>query len=149
MSLQRLYGALSGSTAPVVPSWTGGTYGVASVVIVPVDALAGFEIDADGGVERFRHSGNQGDVGRWDGGGSFNKIDYQFRYDGDDSLIWSGGDDFNVWLPASASLDTFACAIDTGQDDLDVFGTLRMRLAVSPFTEYGTKAAHIFVNREF
>ena len=104
----------------------------------PTTATAGFEIDADGGIETYKSTGNQGDVGRWDGGsmGGLNKIDYQFRFDesGPGSI---SGDATNVWLAASAGLDNWQVTVVGGTNTVNT-GTLRIRLAASPFTEYAS-----------
>ena len=105
MNLQMMMLSVAGGTGPGIDPTTG--WSVSSVVPGPGTALAGFEIDADGGIERYNHTGNLGDVGRWDGGSPLNKIDYQFRFDESGPGSVNGASDAtNVWLAASAGLNT-------------------------------------------
>jgi hypothetical protein len=125
----------------IVPEFTGDPYLVLDVAVSPSDAMAGIEIDADGAIEAFKQAGNQGDIGRWDGGaGTLSKVDYQFRLDTVSTQgagLAAGSDAVDSWLAASAALDSWWCDEDALGTDQFV-GTLRVRLAASPFTEYDT-----------
>lgn len=136
MSLAQMMMAMDFGSGPGIDPTTG--WSVTSVVGNPLTALAGFEIDADGGIERYNHTGNLGDVGRWDGGSSLNKIDYQFRFDESGPGSVNGTSDAtNVWLAASAGLNNWEVTVVGGTNNVNT-GTLRMRLAASPFTEFAS-----------
>ena len=104
----------------------------------PPNPIAGIELDADGAIEGFTKDGNQGDIGRWDNGlGTLNKADYQFRIDTTSGNLDVNSDPADVWLPASAALDAFWVEVQSGFRE-NFQGILRVRLAVSPFTEFDT-----------
>lgn len=112
----------------------------------PPNPIAGIEVDADGGIEKFISSGNQGDFGRWDNGiGTLNKADYQFRLDtfseGGRGLF-GASDPVDVWLPASAGLHAWWVEVDAGFT-ASYAGLLRVRLAVSPFTEFDSASVNL------
>ena len=50
------------------PGFLGKPYSVMDINLPPTDAVAGIELDFDGGIEEYINAGNQGDIGRWDGG---------------------------------------------------------------------------------
>lgn len=123
---------------PAVPEFSGDPYNHFDIVLPPTDALVGIEIDADGGIEWFDSGGNNGDTGRWDGNATLNKADYQFRLDTSvGSINWGPSDSTDIWLPASAGLNVWAVE-ETGIGISTFSGTLRVRLAVAPFTEFDT-----------
>jgi hypothetical protein len=152
-----LGGATKLSTQPAPsgnPNFTGDPYSVFSSNVYgggsPIDVFAGYEIDADGAIEAFTNNGNEGDVGRWDSGlGSLNKADYQFRFDKVSGLGSEGplSDPWGVWLPATAGLNVFSIRI-TGNGNRTVTGNVRVRLAVSPFTEYDSATMQMSVAQE-
>jgi len=104
-----------------VPAFIGGGYSAFDVAISPTDGLAGVEIDADGGIERYLHTGNQGDIGRWDGNNSLNKVDFQFRYD-----VTGGVPSTPNGTAASAGLNNWEQLV-TGLGTRISTGNLRMR----------------------
>lgn len=123
------------------PAFIGGPYSAFDVRISPTDSLAGVEIDADGGIERYTSQGNQGDIGRWDGNNTgLNKIDFQFRFDrtGGTSDPNGTSDAVNVWLAASAGLNNWEQLV-TGIGTRIASGSLRMRDAstLQEFTSDG------------
>ncbi len=136
MSLRRMMQAVG---VTLIPGFTGGPYQVFDHRNFPTDALAGIEIDADGAVEAFKSTGNQGDIGRWDGGLTLSKIDFQFRYDlsAGSAPNSPGSAAVDVWLAASASLD-FWGQLETGFGVTFSNGTVRMRLDAAPFTEFNS-----------
>jgi len=115
-----------------MPKFIDGPYISFSVSISPTDAMAGVEIDADGAIERITNLGNQGDIGRWDGNNSLNKIDYQFRYDRTGGTADPNGisDAVGVWLSASAGLNVWQQLV-TGLGTRISSGNLRMRDATT------------------
>ncbi len=141
MSLQQMFMALSAAAAAGVPGWVSMPSSVVDIQIAPDDSLAGIEIDVDGGIEGFKLSGNIGDIGRWDDNNALTKSDYQFRAD-ETAGSFTEGDTPNAWLAASGSLDTWACR-ETGFGSSDCTFTLRVRLAVAPFTEYASVAGNL------
>lgn len=135
----------AGAPAPAGgPRFTGGPYEVLDFDTPPGLALSGIEIDADGGIEGFNDSsGNLGDIGRWDNGlGTLTKSDYQFRLDVISGILASGSDATDTWLPASAGLNSWFASTSFGIRDFE--GTLRVRLAVSPFTEYDSESVNLY-----
>ena len=75
-----------------------------------------------------------------------NKADYQFRLD---EISSSGnpiiGDGINIWLPPSAGFNFWRIEEDFGISSFS--GTLRVRLAVAPFTEYDTAAMSLYAEK--
>jgi hypothetical protein len=132
-ALQALYQSMCGPSAPCAPLFTKSLFLVVSFTSPPTepDALAGIEIDADGAIEAFKSSvegGNQGDIGRWDGGcGILDIADYDFRYDvtigAVNGISYSSG----VWHPGSGGLINFSVTENLGVQTAT--GTLRVRLA--------------------
>jgi hypothetical protein len=119
--------------------FTSDPYTVIDINLPPTDALAGIEVDADGGIEKYINAGNQGDIGRWDNGlMSLDKSDYQFRLDTITGTT-DNGDALDTWLPAIAGFNHWDREV-TGTGNKNFTGTLRMRLAISPFTEFDTAA---------
>ena len=133
--------AAAGGAGAAVPEFSGDPYTVFDGNIFPNDSRAGIEVDADGAIEAFIQSGNQGDIGRWDGNNSLNKADYQFRLDTTSGNI-DAGDATDTWLAASGGLNSWQ-VIETGLGTETFTGTLRVRLAVSPFTEYDSASVNL------
>ena len=123
MSLQRMYMAMTGVAAPASPMFTGDPFQAQDFGFGFVEA--GIEIDADGGIEAFNSGGNLGDIGRWDGGGSFVRADFDFRADKSSGF---GNLDApfvqSVWY-AGSSLISFKVSNSFSVDNWS--GTLRMR----------------------
>jgi hypothetical protein len=133
---------MGGGVTSGEPRFTNDPYFAVDFQIFPTDALAGIEVDADGAIERFTSTGNQGDIGRWDNGlGTLNKADYQFRLDTISGSVEVGSDPVDTWLAASAGLN-FWRVREQGIGTERFTGTLRVRLAVSPFTEYDTASVN-------
>ncbi len=145
---------MAGAAVPAGgPRFTGDPYFISDFYVYgfgdPVRVFAGFEIDADGGIEGIKRTGNIGDVGRWDNNlGTLSKVDYQFRFDTDDVIPGPGStsDDFNVWLPASAFLQSFYIEIEFNGDFTTV-GTIRVRDA-STLVEYDSASMSMTVAQE-
>lgn len=137
--------AASGAGA-AVPEFSGDPYTELDFQIFPNDARAGIEVDADGAIETYIQAGNQGDAGRWDGNNSLNKADYQFRMD-TVSGSTTGGDATDTWLAASGGLNSWE-VFEGGLGVESFSGTLRVRLAVSPFTEYDSASVTLNATSE-
>lgn len=134
---------LGASAAPGgFPQFIGDPYVVQHFPLFPNDALAGIEVDADGGIEAYKFTGNQGDIGRWDGGASLDKADYQFRLDTITGNI-DGGYATDVWLAAQPGFHNWD-VLETGAGNEFFTGTLRVRLAISPFTEYDSASVSLY-----
>lgn len=142
----------AGAPAPAGdPRFVGDPYSVFAFHVYgfggPKKVYAGFEIDADGAIEKITQDGNDGDVGRWDNNiGTLNKADYEFRFDGSDTFKDPNSDDFNVWIPANAGLDYFGLAI-FGNGDHTVNGTIRVRDATT-LVEYDSASMSMTVAQE-
>ena len=127
-NLAMMYRALTGPSGPSMPFFTGPTPYL-EADSYPAPATAGIEVDADGGVETFTSAGNQGDIGRWDGGGSFNAADYDFRMDFISGTLDGASDPLGVWLNSGFGV------IGAWFVQVEIFGinnfqgTLRMRPA--------------------
>lgn len=131
-----------------VPAFISDPYSVSSFSLFPTGpnpAFAGIEVDADGGIERIVHDSAAFDIGRWDNNlYTLNKADFQFRLDTIGGTI-DIGDATDVWLPASAGLNFWRIEETFGYQ---VFtGTLRVRLATSPFTEYDSASLSLETER--
>lgn len=130
-ALQALYQSMCGPSAPCAPQFTTDPLNAFSFTQPPTepDALAGIEIDADGAIERFLSSvegGNQGDIGRWDGGcGILDIADYDFRYDVSIGSVNGISNSAGVWHPGSGGLINFSVTENLGIQTAT--GTLRVR----------------------
>lgn len=112
------------AAAPGSPMFTGDPYNVFDTY--PQPAIAGIEIDVDGGIEGFKGAGNIGDIGRWDGGGSFVRADYDFRVDLTTGTLSNDWDAEGVWHPGT-SLVSFGVHVPVPIGLKRAIGTLRMR----------------------
>jgi hypothetical protein len=126
-------GKMGAGVASGDPRFTNDPYNVQSFTMPPTepDALAGIEIDADGGIESFLSSvegGNQGDIGRWDNGlGTLDIADYDFRFDVTSGAVNGISFAANTWHPGSGGLINFSVTENFGVQTAT--GTLRMRPA--------------------
>ena len=131
-----------------VPAFTGDPYSVNSVTAWPggPNAAAQIRVDVDGFVYNIRAGiAMPSIIGSWDNGlGTLSKDDYQFRLDTITGTI-DFGDSVDVWLPASLSDDFWEVQEDFGIKTFT--GTLRVRLATSPFTEYDTASVTLEAER--
>ena len=135
------------------PRFTGDPYTTFDVFVYgvgsPVRVFSGIEMRADGTIYELKRSGATL-IGRWDNGlATLDKADYQFRFDTTDTLPGPGltSQDFNTWVAASASVQAFYIEIDSN-GEFTVSGTVRVRKATSPFTEYDTAALSMTVAQE-
>lgn len=139
---------LAGNKIAGAPAFVSDPYSVSSFSLFPTGpnpAFAGIEIDADGGIERNVHTSFPSDIGRWDNGlFTLNKADFQFRLDTIGGSI-DVGDATDVWLPASAGLNYWRIEESFGYQIFT--GTLRVRLATSPFTEYDSASLTLETER--
>lgn len=119
----------SGTGSPSgAPNFSGDPYIVFDSTLGPSFCMAGIEIDSDGAIEAIKSGGNQGDIGRWDGGNSLDKNDYEFRLQkisGDDLDVV--GDAQNTWH-GGGGVTVFRVS-RSGIGNEDFVGQLRMRPA--------------------
>lgn len=120
-------GKMGAGVASGDPRFTSDPYVVIDFRVFPTDALAGIEIDSDGGIEAFKSSGNQGDIGRWDNGlGTLDRADYDFRLDIiSGSANWSGSDAVNTWIAGTSLIAWAAEELGFGEESFSA--TLRIR----------------------
>ena len=101
MSLQMMYRAVSGESVSSQPMFSGDPYWVFDFEFIGM-AKAGIRIRNDGIIEEYDSNGIQSLSGRWDGGGSFNIADYDFRFNkfsGDLDGPFTDG----IWYPGSGA----------------------------------------------
>jgi hypothetical protein len=134
---------MSGSAvASPNPAFTGDPYteaeairtGFASAILID----AGYTIEADGTIDaQSSIDGTTPGVGRWDNGlGTLTRSDYQFRFDSSQSPA-SSSDPFNTWVSGFLMQGFFIELGSFGsKSTIPPGGTIRVRKATSPFTEY-------------
>ena len=92
----------------------------------PSPANAGIEIESDGSITRFTSTQNNIFEGRWDGGGSFNRSDYDFRFDRiSGAADCDGTNKVGIWYPGT-TLIAYSLLF-SGFGLRNITGTLRMR----------------------
>lgn len=140
---------LAADHTPGIPAFTSDPYSVNDVSFWPggPNAVARIIVDPDGFVYQFRATvgGLPSIIGRWDNGlGTLSKINYQFRLDTISGVI-DAGDPTDIWITQNIGTDQWEVQETFG---ISTFvGTLRVRLASSPFTEYDTASVTLEAER--
>lgn len=139
---------LAGNKVAGTPLFTSDPYAVVDITQFPSGpaAQARMEIRANGTVYAVRSGGTDFLLGRWDAGlFTLNKANYQFRLDLLSGGL-TGGDAINSWIAANSGTDLWEVLVaTTGIEDFT--GTIRIRLGVSPFTEYDSASVSLYAER--
>lgn len=135
---------LAGNKIAGTPLFTSDPYAVSDITAFPQGpaAQARLEIRANGTVYGVRGGGTDFLAGRWDASlFTLTKADYQFRLDTISGSL-TGGDAADTWIAANSGTDLWEVLV-AGQGIEQFTGTIRVRLGVSPFTEYDSASVSL------